>query len=57
MSFDLWDFAEMEAIVPGIFTGEIVCENCGETIAEETDQHIRKLTCPNCGSETTRRRN
>jgi len=56
MEFDLWNFAEMEAIVPGIFTGEIVCENCGETIAEETDQHIRKLTCPNCGSETTRRR-
>ena len=54
MEFDLWNFAEMEAIVPGIFTGEIVCENCGETIAEETDQQLDgRLVCPRCGIENT----
>jgi len=52
MEFDLWDFAEMEAIAPGIFTGEIVCENCGETIAEEWSRIVpENILCPNCGNQ------
>jgi len=53
MDFDLWDFAEMEAIVPGIITGvvDIVCENCGGTSQHDPQDNSTIYHCPFCGEQ------